>query len=351
MYPHKKIQLDASQLRVIILTFVGATIQLFFFAFLVWQFSRSAILNLSTFEPQLFAIIGYFALTIIYSIPTSLSFTPKRIISPLNIQIITVGMLLIILSISLMLGESRSIDTESYLVSITLISLMMILAGVAQTEFVKRAIGMNGTIEDLDRKSYLINMTFTKVASVIKQETLLNLGEFKIMKDSTDMIVLKSKLRTFEKMIMVISKFGDKSEKTLLATISYESRYYSIFKTPNASKLMGSIYGELKSDLKKLQTDLKITEKEPNDLVSLEASRYALRETQSKFGSVNELPRYYIFVSIFIIVTAIIISVAYYYKMISDELFIGSIILIVVEGLFVFIPVAIEAKKTKLLIE
>lgn len=350
---YEKLRKDDSLIRLSVLTGLGAGIQIFYIAFQVWNFSREGIQDLSSLEPQTPLLIGYFIITIAFSIPASLSFKPKRIVSPLYIQIITGVFILGIISNYLILNANLFSERaiQNALVSTLLIVVTMIVTGFVQTEIVKRVVGLNGILNDLDRKTYRLSTDFQKISSEMRKKPFLNLSDFKIIEFDNNTLVLASKSYVHEKLVLVASEDPKKPLETILATVSYEVKHESITKSENASAIMKSVVMYLINTIKNLEPSIQIVEESLENEISNKASVYALSPTRSKFAGLRGTPRYYIFVTIFIAVVGIATTIAYFVEIFGEELYFGTLVLIALEALFVFVPLVRESSKEKSVIE
>ncbi|MDE1877278.1 MAG: hypothetical protein KGI07_01980, partial [Thaumarchaeota archaeon] len=183
MNAYEKIEQGNALMRLFVLTVIGASLNVIF---IVFSFTEFFISHQPLWElPQFVGIILYFFLTIVYSLVTTLSFSPKRIVSPLYVQFLTAGIMTIILS-SLLLTNTNSVyaNNPAYLIQLALITLalfiLMGMLGFVQTEILRRIVGLNGNDNDLDRVTYSIDAKFDHVKKIITERPLLILGDFNV---------------------------------------------------------------------------------------------------------------------------------------------------------------------------
>ena len=350
MLNYEKVKKDYSLLRLFILTFLGAGIHVTIILVSIWQLSPLTVDQTTLGVPQLMYLLGYFGFTIAYCVATTLSFNPKRIVSPLNIQLMVATILVIVFS-GILLSQKLTPNPQnittfaSFVVIAVLVPFLLGFAGLVQSEIVRRIVGLNGTEENLDRLTIRLNGDFQTVSNTLKTKEILNLANFRI-KEKESTLILKSRLiDTKEKIIFVLTRDPrDPLYHSILSTVVYEAGFYSIFKSSLAVTRRDSIIGEIEKrvSLKRLPLDDKESfNNEPSRI----ALRLALKATEPKIFVIGKIPRH-----ILLIVTATIVFLGIliyswiFGKFITQDLFVTSLVIVIVALLFEFIPFVRESR-------
>jgi len=280
---------------------------------------------------------AYFLLPIIYCIIVSLLFHPKRIVSPLWVQIGTQVIFSTIVITNAMTSASfREPQTYQNLVASLLgVALIAIMVGVVQEIIVKRVIALN--FEDIDRASFTVDMNpkdFLKVVGDI----LRDVWEFNRRKDNpkakTENViwVLKTHDRYGNYVILVVGSILGNKNKSTVATVAYHTSTYGISKSKNASNMRNSIIRDINGLLTENSKPNLVPAKEVNDTISAKANNHALAVTRPKTAIVADffkrIRRYYLFAMIFTAVVFAAMTVAYVTSVIMLNDYINSIIIV-----------------------
>ena len=294
----KKWKEQQSIVRLIIFTFLGGVIQFltafpFFWDFLITPIEELSKRNPNSLPPLLDSpyFVGlYFGITMIYSIATSLSFPPKRIVSPINIQMITWGLLLLIIPLAITYRfPNYPITLESVITLSTYLFMIAAGFGLAQTIFVKFLIGMNGSKDDLIRDTFGINTDFETVKKTLQSRSFKDVFYFKTpikFIGKRDVFVMKSDLNTSEEILIVLKPDITDEESCSLSVVSFESKYYQIQQTSRMKQKHEIVLNELK---KRLGNKVHFTDKDLDNDISEFAADIALGRTNNRLEHLREL--------------------------------------------------------------
>lgn len=298
-------------------------------------------------------LASYFFIGIVYSITATLSFSPKRIVSQLYIQISTAIIIIIFMSffyyyleLAPSLGEVEKKEATGVLV---LIPFILGITGFIQTEIIKKVVGLNGNENELDIQTYEINAKFHEIENLLKEKSYRNLVDFHIDRKSNGILVLESRLRPItEKIIFVLSTNDQENSKSIMATVAYDFKYHSIKKSENASRRRNSLISELKQNLKDIDSSYDCVLTQSMTDASLEAKRIALKPTIPKIFAIRYIPRY-ILLAIFgtIALFGILTYGRFFGEFVNDDVYYTSIVLIILATLFEFLPLLRNAKTDK----
>ncbi len=257
-------------------------------------------------------LLGYFVLTIIYCIVSSLLFDPKRIVSPVNVQILTWIVISIIQFFNsyYILGLTFFSPTYQQVIltfgnwawEMFVILIILVFVGFGQLFIVRWVVGPN--LIGLTRKSYSIDSDCETVDKIIR-----GLTDFRksIVEDK---VVYKLPLGVVDQVLLVLGPDPRNDHQSILATVAYHNGLYSIEESDYVSKRMESTIFELMGRLIANDPSLEIIEikEELFDPPSTLAYRLALKPTQTKFKVagrlIERIPRFY---KVFMLLTSILL--------------------------------------------
>jgi hypothetical protein len=297
---YRKLESEEATVRYIVLIFLGAGI----------NFSIGVGVMLSSLSPLvrnptqalasqapiqisvMILVISYFIMGIIYATCFSLmAFQPKRIISPLYVQIITSAFVpILIVALQLLQPITDWVTVSSLAFGYFLISFVMFFAaGIGQTIVVRYLVGLNGTKEDTNSIRLLINGKLEDVLKVLRrndlQEALLldRKEERKVREHSH---IFRTSRAANKQLFIAVIADSDDNNKTHLATVSYSQRFYGILKS-------GDFLEEERKHIIKfaLKKSGMMSSKDVADSpAQLLAYYYGLAVTESKLLSLRSLP-------------------------------------------------------------
>ena len=326
------------------------TISMFFATILIIPFqtllfipvsmdSLSALENseMSLFPESQFVMVIYVLLPIFYCIIVSLFFHPKRLISPINVQIGTV----IVYSTIVIYHSSTLVDLTftTYLNlfgSIFILASIAIMIGIFQFIIVRWVVGLN--LDSVDRSSYIINGKLKDIMKALDGDFISVWGLSRRKenpKAKKPIWILKRKDIFNNHIIIAIGSHPENEEKCILATTSFHLSNLGISKTEKSSARRDSILNDIECRLKKTGLQLSIIPiTEINDTISYRAYAHAIKVTNSKIdivkGFFKNLPKYYKWAIIITILIFVIITVGCYLEYIDFNTYVGVVIVIII---------------------
>jgi hypothetical protein len=279
----------------------------------------------------------YFIIGIIYATAASLSFQPKRIVSPLYVQIISAAFVpILIASLQLLKPVADWVTVSALALVYFLISFVMFfIAGVGQTAIVRYLVGLNGTKENTRSLGLTVDGKIDEVLKVLRtydfEEALAVVEQRKIGRHFYLFAALPN---AKERLFIVIIADPKDDQKTELATVSYTQTYYGIFKTGELMEV------ERKDTIIKA---LKMAGMKPlidntDSLARRIAYRYGLSVTESKLLSLKSMPPHSRAIGIGIALMALIMSFLWKGSYITSEMFVTFWIFAGFAILFDFLP-------------
>jgi hypothetical protein len=280
---------------------------------------------------------AYFVLPIIYCIIVSLLFHPKRIVSPLWVQIGTQVIFSAIVITNVMPTADFTVpETYGNLVgSLLLTALLAIMIGFIQEIIVKKVVALN--FEDCDRVSFTVDMNPKDFLKTVGDD-LRDVWEFNRKKDNPKakpeniIWVLRTNDSYSNYVIITVGSVRGNENKSIIATVAYHASAYGISKSENASKMRNSIIRDINGLLAENNKPTLSPTEEMDDAISVKAYNHTLAVTRPKTAIVADffkrIRRYYLFAMIFTIVTFIATTIAWMAKVIGNSDYINSIILI-----------------------
>jgi len=313
---------------------------------LLLLFSSEAVLVLSFIDitPLILFLFGYFVMTIVYCSIASLVFHPKRIVSPVNIQVGT-AVTFSIIQTYIQYSAVQAIKPMSAYETLTfignqagnflLVTLILIVIGITQLSIVKWVIGLN--FDGIDRASFSINGKVKDIIKILDTEFLTVHG-FNRRKDNprakNPIWVLKRWDVNGNFVILTIGTHMEDEDKTILASTAFRRSDYGISKNNIASAMRDSIINDIKVRLEASTLKLIVTKIEGvDDFVSLKAYSHSLAPTLSKIEIAEkffrEIPRHHLYSIIITFVALFAVVVAFVMHLLDTNTFIGVFVAII----------------------
>jgi len=324
---------DDAQIRVIALTIVAIALNSLL-AIPAYQ----AVVNLLGTGTLNSAMLTVFLslniiITPIYCWAASLVFHPKRIINPLYIQLASVGVVTIFV---LLVNAHQFLSLQAFLtflggiVGTFLFTLFFLgIFGLFQLLIVRWLVELVGTIDDLDRKTFLVNADFQTVLGILLSESFLSAWNLEHRKRGKDLIEIYTSYSAPWQIRLVLGP-AQESNKSILATVAFEKKFYTIFKSDKVSDCRDDMVRRLKSiiGVKKFRLI------GFNDNVSHTALRSALSVTEPKTiigrEALGEVPSFYRNILILMGTIVAIVTGLYIFGFVPLDLFATSLIMIAI---------------------
>ncbi len=342
----EKIQRAQSTLALFFATILIIPFQVLLFGFvLIGSYDmQTGMLDLSI---SLSNNIPYFAiyvvLTILYCIILSLVFHPKRIVSPINIQIGTASVLSSFLIYSQIANMRITSMVQalgilgSLALTIIFLTFFLITIGIFQFLVVKLVVALN--FESVDRVSFLIDGKPEKILGVLGDE-FVDVWEFSRRKDNpkakkNPIWVLKCRDPYGNSVILTLGSYLGDNKKCVLATVSYHKSLYSISRSKTSSGMRASIINDIKERLAQSNLKSSLTQMEGvDDPISFKAYSHALASTLPKTEITKEffrnIPRYYLYGIIVTLIALVSMSVAFIAGLLDNSTYVGGVIVLIV---------------------
>jgi len=330
-------------IRLVVLIFVGGGLNTLLIVFSLLEitrhpdvlFSNTGQIPFITTSPEL--TISYVGIGIIYSTAVSLSFTPKRIVSPLYVQVTTATILVTIIYSNILVNNPPAL-TDSFLGGT--IAVIMIIYGILsflgflQGWIIKKMIGVNGSKENIDYQTFLINLKFEEVRKTITDRQFLYNHNFIQKGKFTDKIILQTRNSSHEKHTLVVIPHPEKQDYVILCITSYVIQYDWLRKpttTYERESLLGTLQRLLKSptdDAVDVKFDTDVDDKVCTNI----ALSQSLEVTASPFSKVrNYQKRHVIVISLLLIIGLIIEGIHIYNdKIVSSDTLVNSLVFIII---------------------
>jgi hypothetical protein len=354
-----RITRHSSILREIALTFLGAGIQVAYSLPVINLFVASfgaGVPQLPTGDQTFEAI--YLSIGLLFAIPASLAFRPKRMISPFWIQLLTWTLGEVVAYSNLaaypnvfyqfLNGQTvvKQTALQFALGYSVLYLLLLMVVGFVQFFIVRWIVGLNGTENDIERRTFILSVEYKQLVRLVADRIFRSVSRVFLRERSRGHFVIfaNNQNGAGDKIVLGVSPDpkGDPT-KSLLATVAFSAGNTSISKTDEASALLESslLYLEQKSGLKREQTST------DND-ISDRTMAFALRRTKPSLGIVNDIPRYHLFALSFTFLLALAMSAAYFvFHAIDSTAYTDSLVLIAVAVVIEFGPLIRESLSHK----
>jgi len=207
-------------------------------------------------------------------------------ISPLHVQIASVGMIIIQLIIGfhhdqLVIQNSYTFFVNSFS-AISVYAVMFIMIGWMIERGLKILIGISGTERDLVKRTFTINMKYKDVKQTLKNSDFRKDHEFRIIDNTDEKLVLKT--RSYENIKIVLVCMPFEQDQTIISIVGHGLNYDSIINSRRARKRISSLERDINDELKDLESNVKPVDYEGNDSESYEeAKQIALKSTKIIF--------------------------------------------------------------------
>lgn len=291
--------------RSMVLTLIGAGLNLVLFAVVFPHFSQDIINYIS--NPQQAPIpfittspmttVAYLGMTILYSVIASLFYRPKRIISPVHIQLLTATLLGITIAYYIILNPHLAYE-QQYIGALTF-ALMVIysivwMVGFIQQQFVRYIIGLQGT--EMDLKTYSINVDFETVDEILKNSAFRERHKLRKSKRIKDRKILQTKWwGSSVKLVIVIQRDNKLKNHTTLAIASYSIDNGTVKVDDETLDERKAVEGYLQRQLADKYHTAALSPLEDNNTEASEiAWAQARRSTQSPISTLRSQPRAHI---------------------------------------------------------
>jgi len=274
-------------------------------------------------------LILYLLIPVVYCASISMLFRPKRIISPIYIQVGAFSFM--VFGLILKYSSSGVIDVVSLIGSIILLGFIgipfAIEIGFFQLQIVRWLVGLN--LESVDKKSFVIHDISPKDVKGGLGEEFFDFWHFRI-KEEDELIRMTYKNNTKLSTILLLCKDPNDASSTILTILSFKIDTYAIIKTKKATELGEVIINDIKCKLevnkkKKLEELKKIP-----DMISKKTLKEIDQFTDSKIGDAREflrdIPLFYKIAIIFSIAAIIVFTVLRVFECIDNGTYVNAII-------------------------
>ncbi|MDV3292946.1 MAG: hypothetical protein LYZ70_01590 [Nitrososphaerales archaeon] len=325
-------------------------------AFVVDAYNQLTLANLpnpspiSGFIPSFAAplFLAYSLIPIPYCWLVSRSLKPKRMVSPLNIQLFSIAAVVVgyimLYTISTSLYSFANFNLEVFLSNTAAIGLFLgtsfIVIGLAQTQAVKLLLGLNGTADDIDLDAWPVDTPFSAISNMIDGDFLNHYG-FRLKKRNEKLILLRYLTYDKHKIVVGFTPDPDDPSKSILAASGYIQGYYSINRLDTAKEKRNRVVKDLQNRLREIDSSLDFGDHPLNqtlDLASEEVKDYSLEATEAGTSALARVRRSILLTIALPIVILVLLAVPWAFHLVSTDLVGSSIILYIFTLVTVYYP-------------
>lgn len=233
-------------------------------------------------------ILLYCIVPIVYCIIASCTQEPKKIISPVQIQVFSAVILGIVVLVMLIASAPPMLSAPEYLAFVGVATMIWFVAiamfgmvGFYQTLVVRWIVGLNrGKPNDV---TYSVDTIFTRVRETVLQKDFLDFWKFKVQKHEPETeLVLKSRINlrgTRVDTILIFAPYENENTRTLIHGSAFVEHTYEIRETEEASNRRDHIINDIVGMLEVTKQPLPNV---PPRMVEV-ASGFVNQYTHSKF--------------------------------------------------------------------
>lgn len=247
--------------------------------------------NLFSFNPQVF--VGYILAPIVYCSIVSLIFKPKRIVSPLHIQI---GAFVLVAS-DFVFGYYVNapftfVSLLSALIFLVIYALIAVPIGFIQKIIVRLVIGLDYDEENIQQVTYSCNANFETLKTIF-DPSFINAWKFKIVRNEDTLViikmVLKSRLTSSTNIVLAMAPDRKNSEQSVLSIVAYRQTLNYVIGSKEDLKLIEGFYKNIRQSLFDINVVYDLTEDKTVGTTESELAKlYAKQPTKSVFGLVKD---------------------------------------------------------------
>jgi hypothetical protein len=252
--------------------------------------------DLFSFNPQVF--ISYLFFPIIYCTIASMIFKPKRLVSPLNVQIGAFVLTGTEFFLSTRNSPLTSFTIMASMVVLTIVAAIAIPVGYIQRFIVRVLIGLDSDEENIQQITYSCNADFEILTEKVLDSVFLNRWKFTTLRDD-DFIklykwTLKTSITASTNVILAVApnsaeKEGEKFGGSVLVFVVYRKTLNYIMGSKDDLALVEDFCKIIRQKLFDIKVIYDLTEDKTIGLeVSKLAKLYAKQPTKSIFGIAKE---------------------------------------------------------------
>jgi hypothetical protein len=208
-------------------------------------------------------------------------------------------------------------------------------------------VGLTGTIDDLSRKTYLIDADFQTVSGILLSDSFIDNWNLQKRKLGTELLEVYTSYSAPWQIKLVLGK-SEESNKSILATTACEKKFYTIFNSPEVSDCRDDMIRRIESIIGKR----KIKPIGFDNMPSSKALTSSLDVTKTKTiierAELGKIPTFYRNVLILMGFITTVVCVLFGFHIIPLDFFATAIIMIIIALVTEFGPrlkEIMEAKK------
>ena len=344
-----RLRREADLIRNMILVLVGAglncTVGLPLFLSSVYDW------NLVTWSVL---ILAYIAIGIVYTCVASLSFQPKRLVSPTHVQIVTAPFLSVLM-MDFLLKQPQYQGWVTFATSYVFVFvselLVLLIVSMVQTSTTRYLIGLNGTKEDVLSAHLLVNASLDNVLTRIRRDEVQRaLGVEREEEARRDVFLFRTSRSNEQQRFLVVCRHPNAKGMTQLVLINYELTYYVILPSPMAAVVQKRDLATLKDCLEglTLEDEKQLATRNERLIPAVPiAYEYALACTESKILQIIRLHTRDKFIIGGIICMFAIVAVLWLFRKLDDADAISSLILLGIATLLELLPLISSQKYSR----
>jgi hypothetical protein len=328
-----------SQTRVIALTVLGTALNSLLalpayqavFNFLYQQKLDNATSTMLT----LFFLLNIIVV-LVYCWGASISFHPKRLVNPLHIQLASAGLVTIFIVVA---NVKIFFPIHDFLYFITGAIGTIIAAivqfgifGVLQLFIVRWLVGLTGTIDDLDRKSFLINADFQTLSNILLGDSFLQTWNLEQKKRGENLLEVYTSYSASWQIRLVLG-LSKEPNKSILATVAFEKRFYTICYSTAVCDCRDDMIRRIESIIGKNKLSSIDFNNEPSGVALKSALGVTRPKTIVGRSELGEIPAFYRNISILLGVIVAALFGLYYFNIFSIDVFMSSIIVVILTAI------------------
>lgn len=270
-----------------------------------------------------------------------MSFKPKRIVSPVYIQILTAGIATLIL-VDYTIRTTPEISPYQLalfgFIVFGIFSYLLGVLGFVQALIVRWFIGLNGTSDSVDKKTYPFDIDFDDLSKFLLEKSFLDSWDL-LKRKKGENVVIRSPYLVPLQIRLALSRDNKNSNRSIIATVAYEKKFYSILTSDTATAMRNDMIRRIEDNFKVKANDIGL-----DNSASTLALKSGLYVTETKFVSVWNVPKTFLLTISLTVLALLVMTLMYFqFRWITQDLYGSSIIIIFIALLFEFAPLLRES--------
>lgn len=302
------------------------------------------------FPADLAGILAYFVTTLAYCYVVAQVLIPRRMPSPILIQLVGVFLTFVIVLASFVGLYASQLQKNSLFytvlasqlaISLLISGIFAFLIGLIQYLLLRRILGLS--FNSIDTETFFVDSPYSDTLHILQDKGFLDLHNLAINEETPTVIAL-SRSVGFQRQILVATP---SDAGTILCSVAFEVRYETITKTLNASDTMLDITRHIKGRLEEHKSEISFSKRTGQERATRIANALAMKGAESAFGIVKRFSAFQKVISIGIILFLVLTSYLYSNHQLSGSNYFEGLTVVVIGGILGLAPLVADTLRER----